>query len=66
MTTDDMQTEFLRHEALDRASLFASLVDENLLSHPTIESNDKWKQLAQEAVDCLAELYQAIGAVHLK
>lgn len=52
------------HEALDRACLLAELVD-NLCEHPAILMNPGWKLMAREAALHLANLYQAIGSVHL-
>lgn len=52
------------HEALDRTSLLAVQADE-LSEHPAIMINPRWRMLAAEAAEGLAQLYQEIGAVHL-
>lgn len=53
------------HEALHMASYFASAVDTELAEHPAITRNPEWKALADAAAEKLADLYQAIGTVHL-
>lgn len=54
------------HEALHMAAFFAGTVDEELCEHPAIVANPEWKALADRAGKALADLYQAIGAVHLQ
>lgn len=51
------------HEALDRCSLFADLIDE-FSEHPAIVQNPEWRRLAESAATALADLYQAIGSAH--
>jgi hypothetical protein len=41
------------------------MVDENLTEHPAVVLNPRWFELASQASDALAELYQEIGRVHL-
>ncbi len=53
------------HELLDRTSLVADLVEQQVLSHPTCVQNREWFALAEQAVVALRELYQQVGAVHL-
>ena len=53
--------KFHRHEALDRTHLLLNNVDEYLLQHPYVASNEEYNQLAQEAFDKLHRLYQLIG-----
>jgi len=52
------------HEALDRCSMLAGLVDE-LASHSAITLQPEWKAKADAAVKLLADLYQDIGRLHL-
>ena len=54
--------KFSQHEALHMSSFFARTVETELMSHPYIEANLAFHQLAEKAVDALNELYQAIGA----
>lgn len=53
------------HELLDRAGLFAAMLDRDLLRHPACVANPDWFALAAEAVDALHALYQRVGAEHL-
>ncbi len=53
------------HELLDRTSLVADIVEQNVLSHPACAQNREWYALAEKAVAALWELYQRIGEVHL-
>lgn len=57
--------EYHTHEALDRTSLLAHLVQEWLVEHPSIEQNPHWLKRAKAAEETLSELYQLIGAKHL-
>lgn len=54
------------HEIMDRASLFMEMVEMGLLGHDALRANEKWKGKALEAYDALYDLYQMIGAEHLK
>ena len=53
------------HELLDRTSLVADLVEQQVLSHPACVQNPDWFALAERAVSALRELYQQVGAAHL-
>lgn len=53
------------HELLDRTSLAAQTVEQNVLSHPACVQNPEWYSLAEQAAAALHELYQLIGAEHL-
>ena len=53
------------HELLDRTSLVADLVEQQVLSHPACVQNPDWFALAEQAVTALRELYQQVGAAHL-
>lgn len=54
------------HELLDRAQLFADMIDDQLLQHPACLQNPHWFAIAHQAHESLLQLYQAIGAEHLK
>jgi hypothetical protein len=62
-TQDFSPGTFGCHEALDRCSLFADLVDE-FSEHQAIMQNPEWKRLADIAATALVDLYQAIGLKH--
>lgn len=53
------------HELLDRTSLAADLVEQQVLSHPACVGNREWFALAERAVAALQELYQQVGTAHL-
>lgn len=53
------------HELLDRTSLLAQLVDQQIRTHPACVANPEWFRLADQAATALAELYQRVGAEHL-
>ncbi len=53
--------DFHRHEALDRASIFADQFETHVASHPVIELDPELKSQAGEIIDRLAALYQAVG-----
>jgi len=53
------------HELLDRTSLVADLVEQQVLSHPACIQNPAWFALAEQAVGALRELYQQVGAAHV-
>ncbi len=50
----------LKHEALDRCSLLASVAEDYLLNHEYVQARPDLLALVTEAV--LAAAYQAIGA----
>ncbi len=54
------------HEAMHMASVAMEMVDRHLCEHPAIKGNEAWFHLAGRAFDALFELYQAIGAEHMK
>ncbi len=57
---DDLD-DFSHHEALDRASLLASMVDDWLLAHPYIAADKSHSRRARKAIKHLVALYQEIG-----
>lgn len=52
------------HELLDRTSLAAKAVEQDVMSHPACVQNPAWFALAKQAVSVLNDLYQRIGAEH--
>jgi len=58
--------DYHMHEALDRASLLMDIVEDSLGSHPVIKSHPEWEKKLEEAHQALFDLYQMIGAEHLK
>lgn len=57
--------DYGRHEVLHMAAYFERAIDEELCDHEQIKSNPEWLALAEKACESLAELYQAISAVHM-
>lgn len=53
------------HEALHMACFLEKTVREELVAHPTIQSNEAWKAVAEIAANTLFQLYQAIADKHL-
>ncbi len=53
------------HELLDRTSILAAQLDEQILSHPSCLLEPEWFALAEKACSALNDLYQRIGALHL-
>lgn len=53
------------HELLDRTSIFADMIERNLVSHPACMANAVWYELAARAASALHELYQRVGAEHV-
>lgn len=49
------------HEALDRASLFANLVDTELLQLAAVQRDDEARAKIELAASALAESYQILG-----
>ena len=54
------------HELLDRTSMFADMLDQQIQRHPSCVANPEWFFLAEQAAAALRELYQQIGAEHLE
>lgn len=53
---------FLAHEALDRTSMLAEMVQDHLMFHPYVEHNEDVQWLIEQACDALAKAYQLIGS----
>jgi len=58
--------QYARHEILHMSLFLSGAVHEQITSQPLIEANPEWRALAEQAETALSELYQAIGAAHLK
>lgn len=52
---------FSVHEALDRSSVFAELIQGRLCEHTFIKSQPELLALADTAAQALYDLYQAVG-----
>ncbi len=65
LRTDDFDNtpmdDYHRHEALDRTAIFADQFESHVASHPVIELEPDLKSQADEIIDRLAALYQAVG-----
>jgi len=55
--------EYHRHEALDRAAVFADQFESHVASHPAIATDADLRSQAEDIVDRLCNLYQAIGRI---
>lgn len=53
---------FHKHEAMDRAWMFADMLGDQLADHPYIESDPALKKMAEDAIGSLYKLYQEIGS----
>jgi hypothetical protein len=65
LQASDAPGSFGCHEALHMASVLSSTVDRELLEHGAILARPEWFALANQAVEALFALYQAIGAEHM-
>ena len=54
------------HEALHTTSVALDLFTGHVMNHPSVVLNSEWYRLAAEAREAISQLYQAIGAEHLK
>lgn len=61
-----ISTDYYTHEALDRTNLIMDLIEEALSLHPAIIHNEAWELKVRAAHQELFELYQMIGAEHIK
>ncbi len=57
--------EYHAHEALDRASMMCNVVESELFNHPFVQAHPEIAEKVRSAITCLADAYQAIGALHL-
>lgn len=60
-----MADDYLRHEALDRASLIAQMIGSHLAEHPFIQAHATLRNKVFMAGKLLGDVYQTIGAEHL-
>lgn len=56
-----MIDEFSKHEALDRAQLFADFFERQMCRHPFVEINPDLAARCDAIADQLGALYQEIG-----
>jgi hypothetical protein len=54
------------HEVLHMAAFLTHAIDTEILDHPAIVKNPKWRKHALKALNAMAALYQAIGSEHLE
>lgn len=54
------------HELMDRASILSDMLERHLLTHPACVADPEWYALADRAASALRELYQRVGAEHLR
>ena len=62
---EEIERDYLAHEALDRCSILENLVSTELLGHPYIQENPETLKLVNRAAEALADAYQLIGEKHL-
>lgn len=58
--------EFYYHEALDRAYLINSMIDDFLLKHPVIKKHKKIRIKTKKALSLLLEVYQRLGNLEVQ
>jgi len=56
--------EFHYHEAMDRCSLIADLIDSSLIQHPVFKVEKEVAEKVEEANMLLYEAYQLLGSIH--
>jgi hypothetical protein len=54
------------HELLDRVALLSDILERHVLGHPACMASPQSYALAEKAAAALRELYQHVGAEHLK
>jgi cell fate (sporulation/competence/biofilm development) regulator YmcA (YheA/YmcA/DUF963 family) len=57
--------DYLRHEALDRTSMLADMVERHLVEHPFIQSRPDLVAYVTSASEILQRVYQIIGQEHI-
>lgn len=62
----DKLDKFSYHEALDRASSVAEIMENMLINHPVIQKHEELKELVEKAQYNILEAYQLIGKMTLK
>jgi hypothetical protein len=53
------------HEILHMAAFLQRAVEAELCEHEAINLDPRWRKLADQAAEILADLYQAIGQNHV-
>lgn len=53
--------EFHYHEAMDRTSMFCSMLDNELLGHPVFEQDEEMHKELEHIIDNLYKLYCNVG-----
>ncbi len=61
MSKKEKLDRFHYHEALDRAYVLTTIIDDILLSHPIVKKHENIKKKVEEALELLVDAYQAIG-----
>jgi len=52
--------QFQRLEAIDRCDVFAHILEDSLLPHPSVQANAAARELIEAAITSLAEAYQVL------
>ncbi len=53
------------HEALHTTSVLERMLNDHVLSHPSVQAEPEWVRLAQAAVEAVSRLYFAIADKHI-
>ena len=57
---------FYYHEALDRAYIVATMIEDVLIEHPVIEKHKELRKRIKKAQRLIFEAYQIVGGLDLK
>lgn len=57
--------EYHYHEALDRASSVAEIIEIMLIQHPVVKEHKDVKELVEKAQECILEAYQILGGLSI-
>ncbi len=57
--------DYARHEILHMSLFLSEAVHQQLVDRELVQTNPKWKELAEQAHSALFDLYQLIGKEHL-
>ena len=58
--------EYHVHEAMDRCSLIASIIEDHLMQHPYVQQNADVRKLLCAASEAINDAYQLIGESHIQ
>lgn len=58
--------KFHYHEFLDRLSLMGDIVDHSILKHPVCDETPGIKEMAEDVISKLVDLYQKVGEIRFK